>query len=109
MNVNSIGFLFVRSSYRSFDGICLDAYNRGAALFATAGEGPLQRGPYEPGQGGNTAAISLRLFVWRPLTGGRGKRVGFQIAGSGRILMPPKRDERFFSSEFGNANCRCSI
>ena len=38
---------------------------------AASGEGPLQWGPCEPGQGGNTAAISLRLFVWGPLTGGR--------------------------------------
>ena len=38
---------------------------------AASGERPLRRGPCQPGQGGNTAAISLRLFVWGPLTGGR--------------------------------------
>jgi len=41
-------------------------------LTATAvGEGSLQWGPSEPGQGGDTAAISLCLFVWGPLADGR--------------------------------------
>jgi len=38
---------------------------------AIAGEGSLQWGPYEPGQGGDAAAISLCLFVWGPLADGR--------------------------------------
>ena len=36
-----------------------------------ADEGSLQWGPCEPGQGGNTAAISVCFFVWRPLVGDR--------------------------------------
>ena len=47
---------------------------------SASGEGPLQRGPCEPGQGGNTAAISLRLFVWGPLTGGRTDSMWFVSA-----------------------------
>jgi hypothetical protein len=34
-------------------------------------EGSLQWELCEPGQGGNTAAISLRFFVWGPLVGSR--------------------------------------
>ena len=48
---------------------------------AISGEGPLQWGPCEPGQGGNTAAISVRLFVWGPLTGDRTVGVECQISG----------------------------
>jgi len=39
-----------------------------------ADEGSLQWGPCEPGQGGNTAAISLRFFVWGPLVSDRMKK-----------------------------------
>ena len=58
-------------TWATFDGACRWAYNLKEVRSTASGEGPLQRGPYEPGQGGNTAAISLCLFVWRPLTGGR--------------------------------------
>jgi len=58
----------------AFDDPPSEAY-KGAVTMATdcsaADEGPLQWEPCEPGQGGNTAAISLRYFVWGPLVGGR--------------------------------------
>ena len=67
---------YVRAYRASFDGgrrprVQLRTVGRSAR---PSGEGPLQRGPREPGQGGNTAAISPRLFVWGPLTGGRSDR-----------------------------------
>lgn len=56
-----------------FDDSACRAYNRMSAnqVLRPRGEGPLQWGPCEPGQGGDTAAISSRFFVWGPLTGGR--------------------------------------
>jgi len=58
-----------------------------------ADEGSLQWGLCEPGQGGNTAAISLRFFVWGPLVGDR-KRIAvkFSICNSLRNDRHPNRD-----------------
>ena len=59
----------------AFDGSGPSTYKGTTGGITAAGEGSLQWGPCEPGQGGNTAAISLRVFVWGPLAGGRAMRL----------------------------------
>ena len=68
---------------------------------SAVGEGPLQWGPCEPGQGGNTAAISLRFFVWGPLVDGRLGQHSARRSLTGRanctdqgsiVLRPPMPD-----------------
>jgi hypothetical protein len=51
-------------------------------------EGPLQWGRYEPGQGGNTAAISLRLFVWGPLVNPLAVRQAFSLTSANAEHLP---------------------